>query len=77
MDSTGTTDADVSVRAVFHGTDDIVIERERNIHFNLSEYRHKGEWCRDSDSVCQALADCEREFNPENYPISVSHSHPA
>jgi hypothetical protein len=60
-----TTDADVSVLAVFHGGDDFVIERERDLHFSLAGSRFKGEWYEDSEPVRQALADCEREFNPE------------
>ena len=58
-----TTDADVSVMAVFHGADDFIIERERDLHFSLAGSRYKGEWYEDSAPVREALAACEREFN--------------
>jgi len=60
-----TTDADVSVMAVFHGADDFIIERERDLHFSLAGSRYKGEWYEDSAPVREALAACEREFNSE------------
>jgi hypothetical protein len=62
-----TTDADVSVLAVFHGADDFVIERERELHFSLTAYRYKGEWYLDTPEVREALASWDREFNPESY----------
>src|SRR6266436_2540224 len=49
-----TTDSDVSVLAVFHGEDDFIIERERELHFALTESNYKGEWHEDSDSVRDA-----------------------
>lgn len=60
-----TTDADVSVLAVFHGSDDFVIEKERELHFALTAYRYKGEWYEDCEAVREALAACKQEFNPE------------
>lgn len=51
--------------AVFHGSDDFVVERERGLHFSLAGSGYKGEWYEDCEPVRQALADCEREFNPD------------
>ncbi len=65
-----TTDADVSVLAVFHGADDFIIERESELHFSLAGSRYKGEWYEDCEPVREALADCDRQFNPENYSVS-------
>ena len=62
-----TTDADVSVLAVFHGADDFVIEKERELHFALTAHRFKGEWYHDTLEVREAMADTDRSFNPENY----------
>ena len=66
-----TTDAQVDVLALFHGDDDSIIDRERSIHFNLAEHRHKGEFYFDVEPVRQALVDCDREFNPEKYSVPV------
>jgi len=60
-----TTDSQVDVLAVFHGEDDFIIERERELHFSLAGSRYKGEWYEDSGPVREALASCDREFNPE------------
>jgi hypothetical protein len=60
-----TTDSDVSVLAVFHGEDDFIIERERELHFGLTAHRFKGEWYFDTPEVREALASCDREFNSE------------
>lgn len=62
-----TTDADVSVLAVFHGSDDFIIDRERELHFSLTGSRYKGEWYDDSAPVREALIECDRLFNPERY----------
>ena len=67
-----TTDTQVDVLAVFHGADDFVIEKERELHFSLAGSRYKGEWYEDCESVREALARCDREFNTENYSESVS-----
>jgi Meiotically up-regulated gene 113 len=60
-----TTDSEVSVLAVFHGADDFIIERERELHFNLTKHRFKGEWYFDAEPVRQAIVDCDREFHSE------------
>ena len=57
--------------AVFHGADDFIIEQERELHFSLTAHRFKGEWYCDTPEVREALANCDREFSPENYPVSV------
>ena len=66
-----TTDSEVSVLAVFHGEDDFIVERERDIHFNLTEYRHKGEWYFDTPEVRRALQEVERDFNIEMQQVSL------
>jgi hypothetical protein len=53
------------VLAVFHGADDFIIERERDLHFSLAGSRYKSEWYEDCEPVRQAIVDCEREFNSE------------
>jgi hypothetical protein len=53
------------VLAVFHGEDDFIIERGRELHFSLAGSRFKGEWYEDSETVREALSTCDREFNPE------------
>ena len=66
-----TTDEHVEVLATFSGTDDFVIEQERDLHFRLTEHRFKGEWYYSTPAVLEAMADTDRAFNPENYPVSV------
>lgn len=44
-------DTDVSVLAVFHGTDDFFIEGERELYSSLAGSRYKGEWYEDSEPV--------------------------
>lgn len=66
-----TTDENVELLRVFHGEDDFVIEQERDLHFRLTEHRYKGEWYFSTPAVLEAMADTDRTFNPENYPVSV------
>jgi hypothetical protein len=61
----------LSELAVFHGADDLIIDRERELHFSLAGSRYKGEWYEDSEAVREALESCAREFNPENYSTLV------
>jgi hypothetical protein len=66
-----TTDEHVEVLATFSGTDDFVIEQERDLHFRLTEHRFKGEWYHDTPAVRAAMIDADREFNPENYSVPL------
>ena len=62
-----TTDSEVLVLKVFNGTDDLVIDLERQLLNELKEYNFKGEWFYDTPEVQASLVECDRLFNPENY----------
>jgi hypothetical protein len=39
--------------------------------FRLMEHRFKGEWYFSTPTIFEALADTDRTFNPEHYPVSA------
>lgn len=63
----GTTDEFVSVLKTFSATDETIIELERDLHSDLSDYNYKGEWFHDTPEVRAALDRLDRQFNPELY----------
>ena len=66
-----TTDEHVEVLHVFHGSDDFVIAAELDLHFRLTGDRFKGEWYFSTPAVLGAMADTDREFNPENSTVQL------
>ena|SRR5882762_8914450 len=62
---------EIEVLQVFHGDVDAITELERSLHQELSGVNSHHEWFEDCAQVREALASCDREFNPEKYPSQL------
>jgi hypothetical protein len=51
--------------------DDLIMELERDLDFELTAHRFKGEWYEDCPQVRAALERLDRGFNPERYAVPL------
>jgi len=62
---------EIEVLHVFHGDAATITELERSLHQELFSVNAHHEWFEDCPQVREALASCDREFNPEKYSESL------